>query len=77
MSTKTYPTILGLIIIGSMLAAYSQEQDTNTSPQAALTGEVSSQEEGPMEGVLVTVRQEGASFTWSTRPRTPTRSSGR
>ncbi len=63
MSTKTYPTILGLIVIGSMLAAYAQEQDTNTSPQTALTGEVRSQEEGPMEGVLVTVRQEGASFT--------------
>lgn len=63
MSTKTYPTILALIILGSMLAAFSQEQETNTSPQAALTGEVRSQEEGPMEGVLVTVRQEGASFT--------------
>ena len=63
MSTKTYQAILGLIMSGFMLVACSQEQDTNTSPQAALTGEVSSQEEGPMEGVLVTVRQEGASFT--------------
>ena len=63
MPTKTYQAILGLIMSGFILVACSQEQDTNTSPQAALAGEVGSQEEGPMEGVLVTVRQEGASFT--------------
>jgi len=34
-----------------------------TLPAAGLTGQVSSQEEGPMEGVLVTVRREGATYT--------------
>ena len=87
MSTKTYQTIFSLVIIGFMLVACSQEQDTNapatntsaintpaitapvetppsnTSTLVALNGQVSSQAEGLMEGVLVTVRREGARFT--------------
>src|SRR3990172_4495431 len=34
-----------------------------SSAAAALTGRISSQEEGTMEGVLVTVRKEGSPFT--------------
>ena len=35
----------------------------NTTLSGALAGQVSSQEDGTMEGVLVTVRREGATFT--------------
>ena len=34
-----------------------------SDPQAALTGQVSSQEDGPMEGVLVSAKREGSTVT--------------
>jgi virginiamycin B lyase len=45
------------------VTAPAETPASNTVPIVALAGQVSSQAEGPMEGVLVTVRREGASFT--------------
>ncbi|PYS55805.1 MAG: hypothetical protein DMG13_02455 [Acidobacteria bacterium] len=63
MKTKRF---LGLILVG--LATYGPCAVTGAAmaqvaPSPALTGLVSSQEEGPMEGVLVSAKRMGSTFT--------------
>ena len=51
--------ILGMAVIPCR-TGYAQ---SNTQASAALTGQVSSKEEGPMEGVLVTIKKAGSTAT--------------
>ena len=53
--------LAGLLAMG--LFAMPDPVNAQSSSSAALTGQVSSQEEGNMEGVLVTARRDGAKFT--------------
>ena len=53
--------LAGLLVMG--LFAMPDPVNAQGSSSAALAGQVSSQEEGNMEGVLVTVRRDGAKFT--------------
>jgi len=53
--------LAGLLAVVFCAAVDSGRAQTSTS--AALAGQVSSQEEGNMEGVLVTARRDGAKFT--------------
>ena len=57
---QIFPVILILQAMALLLPAPGRAQ---TASSVALTGRVSSQEEGPMEGVLVTVRKADAAFT--------------
>lgn len=62
MSKFSFSLALAVLAINLLLVPVITIQAQTASP-AALTGQVSSQEEGPMEGVLVTVRQDGATYT--------------
>lgn len=58
MSIRRLYLLLIVMTLAGVLPAASKEQ-----PKAALTGVVTSDAEGPMEGVLVTARPEGGSIT--------------
>src|SRR5437879_351182 len=55
------PILLGLVVI--LPSAGPTPVKAQTSPSAALAGQVSSQEEGSMEGVLVGAKREGSTVT--------------
>ncbi|MGH9783908.1 MAG: carboxypeptidase regulatory-like domain-containing protein [Terriglobia bacterium] len=58
--------LLGVALAGLAAICFWARMETvraQTAPSAALAGVVSSQEEGPMEGVLVSAKREGAKFT--------------
>ncbi len=55
--------VLACVVTGVVAAAGRREVVAQGSAAAALLGIVSSQEEGNMEGVLVSARQDGANFT--------------
>ena len=61
----TKQRLLGVMLAGLFVAGFGVTLDPAKAQNssAALTGVVSSQEEGNMEGVLVTVRRDGAKFT--------------
>src|SRR3990172_7386597 len=62
----TKKRLLGVVLAGLAALFFCARMETvraQTSPPAALAGVVSSQEEGPMEGVLVSAKKEGAKFT--------------
>src|ERR1019366_1984275 len=63
--SKLFLTIaLGSLVVGAMSRA-PQDLRAQSSDQAALSGVVSSQQEGHMEGVVVSARRDGANFTVS------------
>jgi virginiamycin B lyase len=43
--------------------SHIQARTAPSAAQTALTGQVTSQEEGPMEGVLVSAKKEGSNIT--------------
>ncbi len=56
----------GLAVLSvSLFALFSQTDAPNGQLESALTGEVSSVEEGPMEGVVVTAKREGSTIAVS------------
>ena len=55
--TKAFVWILGIFFLGGI--------ELHSQGPAALSGVVSSQEEGQMEGVLVSARKEGSNITVS------------
>src|SRR5437016_3309900 len=56
--------LCGLIIIAFAIWAVSlQRTDAQTASTAALTGHITSQEEGAMEGVLVSAKRAGSKIT--------------
>jgi streptogramin lyase len=61
----TKQRLLGVMLAGLLaMGLFAMPDLVNAqNSSAALTGQVSSQEEGNMEGVLVTVRRDGAKFT--------------
>ena len=62
----TKQRFLGVMLAGlaaMVMFAAVDSVKAQTSSSAALAGQVSSQEEGMMEGVLVTARRDGAKFT--------------
>src|SRR5437867_10990353 len=63
MNTKRF---LGLILVGLATigaCAVTFTAMAQVAPSPALTGQVSSQEEGPMEGVLVSAKRMGSTVT--------------
>src|SRR5579864_290947 len=54
-------TFFVAVVLSSWL--YSQTGGAQTSPSIALTGSVSSGEEGPMEGVLIGAKRMGSTMT--------------
>jgi hypothetical protein len=62
MRTHIYlSTIAGVALVSVILS--SRVTGADGSARMALTGQVSSMEDGPMEGVLVSVRQDGSTVT--------------
>jgi len=57
--------LAGVGLLGIFLYAGLTSLSAQTEPAAALTGQVRSQEEGPMEGVLVSAKREGSTITVS------------
>ena len=56
----------GLAVLSvSLFALFSQTDAPNGQLESALTGEVASVEEGPMEGVVVTAKREGSTIAVS------------
>ena len=55
--------MLGAALLATVFTSAVPRLTAQTPTGAALTGVVSSSEEGKMEGVLVTARREGANFT--------------
>jgi streptogramin lyase len=58
--------IFSITIISAVIFQFQTERTLllgATSPSAALTGRVSSTEEGPMEGVLVSAKRDGSTIT--------------
>ena len=55
--------ILGAVLLAAIVAGATARPTAQAAPGAALSGAVTSAAEGKMEGVLVTVRREGANFT--------------
>src|SRR5277367_3151347 len=51
------------ILCVMLFALVSKEAHAKPSASAALVGQVSSQAEGPMEGVLVSAKKEGSTIT--------------
>ena len=63
MLKKTFPVIeFAILVVTSFLTA-ANVMGAASSPTVALTGQVSSQEEGRMEGVLVSAKREGSTIT--------------
>src|SRR5437016_4192176 len=68
MSVRNVRRVLACGAVAAVLAMAApgrmvvRAQNGATQTAAALTGVVSSQEEGKMEGVLVTARRDGANF---------------
>ena len=55
--------LLGMVLVGTALVALVKAE--TPSPSAALTGKVTSAEEGPMEGVIVGAKKAGSTMsTW-------------
>src|ERR1700722_5740606 len=57
------PTVLIAVVLGGLLSPFSTEAQTAGS--MALTGQVTSQQEGPMEGVIVSAKGVGTNITLS------------
>src|SRR2546428_9324342 len=57
----TRPLLIAIVIVAAIPSrtGYTQSK-AQIQPQAALTGQVISTEEGPMEGVLVTAKESGS-----------------
>jgi hypothetical protein len=55
--------LCALVVSAAISSAVIQSHPTSAQTSPALTGQVSSADEGPMEGVLVSARKDGASFT--------------
>ena len=55
-------TAIATVAVSLLFAAANFIRAAN-SPDIALTGQVSSTEEGPMEGVLVSAKKEGSTVT--------------
>ncbi len=53
------------LIVGAALAFALVQSISSASAQAALTGQVTSAEEGPMEGVIVSAKKDGSTVTVS------------
>jgi streptogramin lyase len=64
MSKPFLRIVLGCLVVGAMSRA-PQDVRAQSSDYAALSGVVSSQQEGLMEGVVVSARRDGANFTVS------------
>ncbi|HEY7286393.1 MAG TPA: amidohydrolase family protein [Vicinamibacterales bacterium] len=56
---STVFSLLALVLWGTLLAS----GQTRVPPQTALSGRVTSAEEGPMEGVLVSAKRDGSTIT--------------
>ena len=64
MSKLFFTLALGILFCGAMIWA-TPDLIAQASGSVALRGVVSSQQEGPMEGVVVSARRDGANFTVS------------
>src|SRR5439155_23771906 len=63
MLKKTFPVIeFAILVVTSFLTA-ANVMGAASSPTVALTGQVSSQEEGRMGGVLVSAKRDGSTVT--------------
>src|SRR2546427_2825332 len=63
MLKKTFPVIeFAILVVTSFLTA-ADVTGAASAPTVALTGQVSSQEEGRMEGVLVSAKRDGSTVT--------------
>ena len=60
---KVRATFLALAIIFVLVCLQTPPGRAETSPSVALSGVVSSVEEGPMEGVLVGAKKVGSTIT--------------
>lgn len=60
MRTKMF---LVIVLATALLLTASESTEANGSPPFALTGQVSSQKEGAMEGVVVGAKKEGSTVT--------------
>lgn len=56
---------LAAVVLAVSLLYWAYPQASAQSGQTALTGQVSSQEEGPMEGVVVSAKRDGSTITVS------------
>ncbi|OFV94856.1 MAG: hypothetical protein A3H28_04705 [Acidobacteria bacterium RIFCSPLOWO2_02_FULL_61_28] len=63
MTTKRYFVMMQVGLAAISICAGPDLVRAQTSPSAALTGQVRSQEEGPMEGVLVSAKRAGSTVT--------------
>ncbi len=54
---------LAIVVAAAVFFAGSGSSEANGSPPFALTGQVSSQKEGPMEGVVIGAKKEGSTVT--------------
>lgn len=63
MLTKTFPAVAAAIAAVTLFFAPSHVIGAASSAAVALSGQVSSQEEGPMEGVLVSAKRDGSTVT--------------
>src|ERR1700720_4320271 len=63
MRTRVFLPIAIASLAVSLFHTGSDSLRGQTPTSVALTGQVSSQEEGPMEGVLVSARRVGSTFT--------------
>ena len=63
MTTKRYFVMMQVGLAAILICAGPDLVRAQTSPSAALTGQVRSQEEGPMEGVLVSAKRAGSTIT--------------
>ena len=66
--TTRYLLAAGAFIVLTLAQPGSSAGPAQAQPASALTGQVTSAEEGPMEGVLVSVKKPGSSIT-TTEPR--------
>ncbi len=60
---RDYKSLAFVIAAMTLLSASSAEIGANGSPPFALTGQVSSQKEGLMEGVVIGVKKDGSTIT--------------
>ncbi len=56
-------TLVGMALVGTALAGFVMAETPSPSAHAALTGKVTSQAEGAMEGVIVGAKKEGSTMT--------------
>jgi len=63
MQTRVFFVVIAVAFAVALLQTAPASLPAQTQPSAALTGRVTSAEEGPMEGVLVSAKKAGSTIT--------------